>query len=513
MRKCFGFHSADPSSVSRDIVSLDLALDTIAAHLADCCSRARAGLFITMRSIEPSMEVIHYLRIKHRMGRKFGDYWKEALRADTLEGKYLQAQREMMRFHEANVIARRDGKNRRRARVRRRYAKENPRPRGFKRGHMELRRLEKDQTLPRALFYERKCTKLASERETVPGSHNLKVRPPLSGKTQPSKGNSSSRKGIQGRRSRHTPSQGNYGTGLIRVSVRDDSGKSPSETFPGDCTGKGHDETSLSIYPGKDDFPKKFKSLGENVSHRTSIGVEATKEGKKRPLRRRNIVGKKKSHMEDTKQGKSDDMIQGAGKEPGRLLMPRGYGNRAQEESSLNAAQHHGRAGVAAPVGAGTSPWRILCDFVSYTYTSFMRRTFFGERNHPRKENWPIDPIDVKRVNVEELLLLKTGSDVREEKKIFGFVQDANKFKGLLRKDYDPRYRGESKRLEPFVEGDGEVRGNKENPTENRKNMDDSIFDSQAEEENHACDLECDSSQRDTIYSPRPFNVSELAGY
>ena len=134
--------------------------------------------------------------------------------------------------------------------------------------------------------------------------------------------------------------------------------------------------------------------------------MEATKEGKKRPLRRRNIVGKKKSHMEDTKQGKSDDMIQGAGKEPGRLLMPRGYGNRAQEESSLNAAQHHGRAGVAAPVGAGTSPWRILCDFVSYTYTSFMRRTFFGERNHPRKENWPIDPIDVKRVNVEELLLL-----------------------------------------------------------------------------------------------------------
>ena len=127
-------------------------------------------------------------------------------------------------------------------------------------------------------------------------------------------------------------------------------------------------------------------------------------------------------------------------------------------DSSLSAidqrinpgAQHHGRASAAVPVGAGTSPWKVLYEFVTYTYSK-CNPGAFRERKPKYPSNWPMDPIETTKLDLSKVIEMARCSEMQEEAQVIRYLVEDELFLSLFSKKYDSRYRGESTKLGPWI--------------------------------------------------------------
>ena len=103
---------------------------------------------------------------------------------------------------------------------------------------------------------------------------------------------------------------------------------------------------------------------------------------------------------------------------------------------------------VAAPIGVGTSPWKVLYEFASYGYARSGK--LFSERNIQKPPQWPLDPMPATRLNLELLKSLAQAEHLEAEVNILKYLEDEH-FSSLTCTKCTPVYSGESKYLAPFL--------------------------------------------------------------
>ena len=104
---------------------------------------------------------------------------------------------------------------------------------------------------------------------------------------------------------------------------------------------------------------------------------------------------------------------------------------------------------VAAPIGVGTSPWKVLFDFASYGYARSGK--LFSERNSKKPPQWPLDPMPATRLDVKLLKNIAREEHLEAQAEILKYLESEH-FNSLDCAKATPVYRGESKYLSPFLD-------------------------------------------------------------
>ena len=95
----------DQASIAGDAISLKESLETILKHPQACHDLARVGQQTSMKSIEPAFENLHFLRIKHKMGKAAAQHWKECVQSAPMVEKYEKACDSTLEFAKNAAIA------------------------------------------------------------------------------------------------------------------------------------------------------------------------------------------------------------------------------------------------------------------------------------------------------------------------------------------------------------------------------------------------------------------------